>query len=214
MFNNKECSEFRELMQARINTESKKGISQRIRLASDTKNSIKKTDTPQDILDKLEMVVGPVRLLIIAGESGEIISHHNIERSEAEHLQDGSHGICTIWAGVFDRQRSYQYLIDRGSREGTSQFTDAERTKIIEPIVQIYIERLERTYFSVHADHGAYIREHEEGIDANKKIRDYSAFIERVLSDELITGDTESGEYYAQAIDIARLVMSQHRKEV
>jgi hypothetical protein len=163
-------------MQTVINSESDKKISSRAKQASDTKNYIKKNDTPQDILDKLEIAVGPVRLMIIAGANGEICTHHRIGKIEAMRLQDDSYGIRPIQTEVWHKERDYQYIIDRGSGEATSQFDKDQLQQIIEPMIKIYIERLERTYFSSHADHGACIRNHEERENTNIE-RDYTTFI-------------------------------------
>ncbi len=216
IFKSDGCSEFLQLLQLSIRHESDKRISSQTVQASDTKRYIRAIDTPQDILDKLEMILGPVRLVIIAAENEEICTHHNIGRSEAERLQEDSHGIRKIRAEVWHKERRDHYLIDRGSREDTSQFSKEQIDKIIEPILGIYIERLEYAFFSAHADHSACIRHHEEGEHTDIE-RDYTAFIGRVLSDKSLTGSRDGvGDIadYTRAIDIARLVMSHYRSKI
>ncbi|MBC7498840.1 hypothetical protein H7170_04325 [Candidatus Gracilibacteria bacterium] len=216
-FNNRECSEFLELMQSRISAESNKNISQRTEQARDSKNYISKKDTPEGILEKLEIALGPVRLVIIATESGEICTHHHIERSEAERLQENSCGIRTLQTKVlFDKEKRYEYLIDRGSQDASGIFNTEQIRDIIEPILSIYIERLEYEYALAHADHDACIHQHEEQAKIDTEIRDYSAFLKGVLSDTSLAGSrdgVEDIEYYTRAIDIARIVISHHRNK-
>ncbi len=209
-FNNKECCDFLDLMRFRITTGSDKKIDQRMDQAMDNKSHISPKDTPKTILDKLEAVLGPVRLVIIAAESGDICMHHRIDRAEAKCLQENSHGIYTTRVEVFHKGKMYQILIDRGSREPTSMFNDDQREKIIEPMLKSYIERMEHISFVTHADHSACIRQHEEKQNIGEP-RDYSAFIERVLSDTTIKAneaELDTSEDYARSIDIARLMMS------
>ena len=212
-FNNKECCDFLDLMRFRITTGSNERISPRMEQATDTEKYIKSTDTPKDILMSLEAALGPVRLVIIAAESGEICIHHRIGRARAECLQEHSHGIHTTQVEVFHKEKTYHYIIDRGSREPTSMFDDAQIQKVIEPMLRTYIQKMEHLSFVTHADHSACIRLHEEKQNTGEP-RDYSAFIERVLSDPTVTsGELDSAEDYTRSIDIARLMLSSSRSK-
>jgi hypothetical protein len=184
--------------------------------AKDTENSITAIDTPHDILVSLENTLGPIRLVIIATESGAICSHHHIGLTGAEDLRSHSPDIYTTQVEVFHKNKTYQYIIDRGSSETTSQFTREQRDTIIDPILRIYIERLEYAFFSAHADHGACIRQYEEREDRDRESRDYSVFIERVLSDTTLMSNSDEiadSDDYMRAIDMARLVMSHYRDQ-
>ena len=131
--------------------------------AIDTKNYITPIDTPDNILNKLEMaVLGPIRLAIFAPESEEIFVTHHIEMSEAMRLHENAQGIYSTQVEVFHKQKPYRYIIDRGSREHTGQLNKEQIEKVVEPILRIYIERLECMFFIHHADHSACIRNHEE----------------------------------------------------
>ena len=209
-FKNKDCSDFMLLLQLSIKKESDQKIAQRMDQVMNNKNYIAPKDTPKTILDKLEAVLGPVRLVIFAAESGEICMHHRIGRAEAEYLHENSHGIYTIRVEVFHKGKMYQYIIDRGSRDPTGLFDDAQIQKVIEPMLKAYIERMEQLYFVTHGDHSACIRQHEEKQNIGEP-RDYSVFIGRVLSDATIKAneiELDTTGQYARSIDIARLMMS------
>ena len=200
-------------MQLCIKDESNKKIAQRMYQAMDNKSHIATKDTPQDILNKLEAVLGPVRLVIIAGESGEICMHHRIGRAGAQCLLENSHGIYTTRVEVFHEKKTYQIIIDRGSREPTSMFDDAQIKKVIKPMLRAYIQKMEHLSFVTHADHSACIRLHEEKQNIGEP-REYSAFIERALSDSTVTsGELDSAEDYIRSIDIARLMLSSSRSK-
>jgi hypothetical protein len=136
--------------------------------------------------------------------------HHRIERVEAERLQEHSQGIHTTEAEVFHKGKTYQYIIDRGSRESTSMFSKDQIKNIIVPMIKIYIEKMEQLYFVTHGDHSAYIRHHDEKQNIGEP-RDYSIFIGRVLSDATIKAnkiELDTAGQYARSIDITRLMMS------
>lgn len=210
LFTGKWHSQFLPLLNLSIKVASDEKIAQRMDQVKNNKIYIAPKDTPKNILDKLEAVLGPVRLVIIAAESGEICMHHRIGRAEAECLHENSHGIYTTRVDVFHKGKMYQYIIDRGSREPTPVFDDAQTKKVIEPMIKTYIERMEQLYFVTHADHSACIRQHEEKQNRGEP-QDYSAFIERVLSGTTIGASNEeldTAEQYARSIDIARLMIS------
>lgn len=111
---------------------------------------------------------------------------------------------------VFHKQKKYKILIDRGSRESTSQFSEDQIKYIIKPILSNYIQRLEYVFFSDHADHGLCIRQNEEIEDIDKVQQDYSEFIGRALSDIRHTkgrDDINNTDDYARAIVIARMII-------
>jgi hypothetical protein len=180
-FSHRECSDFRRLIELSICHESDRQLSSRIDQAKDTGNYIGTTDTPHDVLVNLERAIGPIRLVIIPLESGTICGHHHIGLTGAEDLRSDSPNIHTTQVEVFHKKKTYQYIIDRGSNEISSQFTREQRDTIIEPILRIYIERLEYAFFSAHADHGACIHQYEERENSNTTPRDYNGFIERVI---------------------------------
>lgn len=125
MFKNSWDNQVLAQLQLHIANESNARQAYRMKQAEDTKNYISAIDTSDKILDKLQSALSdPFRLIIIEAESGIISMCHNIERTEAEALEENSHGIRTIHADVFHKPKTYQYIIDRGSREGTSQFSE------------------------------------------------------------------------------------------
>ncbi len=170
-------------------------------------------DTPGNLLERIENLFGPVRLLILSKKSDEIITRHRIGLPEATFLKNTSKYIHSLTVYIFDKPVEYRVIMDYGSDEWWNQFEEGFWKNIIQPLLRIYIERIEEVLFIVVSEYGSNMTAYEAGNTGQEKW-DYTLFIASLLWSSQVRNsweEVDKRESYLQALDICQLVLSQYR---
>ncbi len=173
----------------------------------------------QEDLDDLEELIGPIRLLITAEESGEVILSHRFEEHDTMDTEALEGTSRQIHVEIFDKQRVYTVVIDRGSTENMNQLNEEYWKSIIIPVIGRIIQKKEHILFLWALDNMATVELAETAIIHPGSY--YRTFVSRVFADkiysehpELSSAENElSVDVCLKAIDICRHFILQSRTE-
>ena len=152
---------------------------------------------------------GPIRLLIIAKESGEIVINHGFREAERENLHMTPSCFHSRSINIFDRTKEYSILIDRGSEESRNQFGQDELIHIINPLLDSAIKEKEHNFFTWTLDNSSTLETAEATMEIPSETNNYEPFISQVISEHIgplkFHGSREKyTEDFLLALDICR----------
>lgn len=149
--------------------------------ATDTKNYLRDSPTASTILCKLKEVFGPIRLLIVWKESGEVLMNDGFDESEIQEKKSVSAFTQCITGVIFDRKREYLVTIDRGSTESENQFKKYDLEQIIHPVLSLYIKAKEDTFFTGTSENSSTVEMTEANMKMDSQTNDYQGFVSEVI---------------------------------
>ena len=168
------------------------------------------TDTPLQIIQKLEQVFWVLRILVFSEESGEICMEHRCCSSDVGTFL--SFPMNTSEIEIFDIPRKYHIAIDHGSSEMANQCKKSQLEHIIYPIIGKYIQKKWYDFFQYASDNSDTIVTLESAIELKMTIPLYTEFISSVTDalDPLEFHRAHESETYIEdcekAIAISRMI--------
>jgi broad specificity phosphatase PhoE len=206
------------LIQIKILSVSNQILQARLVKITNTEEYLKESDSIQEIICKLDEAFGPIRLLIVSQESDEVLINHGFETSDIKNLLQLSKHIRYATVNIFDNQKRYSILIDRGSDEDLNQLNNLPIQHIIEKIVEKWIKVREYSLSWDASDNNATIDSVESNIMNLSQRGNYNNFISLVIkkywklwsSKEI---EIDAMENYIQAINICRIVRVNYMKD-
>lgn len=191
---------------------------QEIEAAKNTKTYLSGMTHPQEILDKLERLIGPVRLIITSQDSGEVLIRHNIDQGDIGIAKNMPITLYTIEVSIFNRKKKYTIAIDHGNNETSNQIKPTDWNDYIKTIIDIYIERMEELSSQRQHSNLKKIQQQEvkEGMRILSLDRDYSIFLSRVIRsiDPELIADESYIQDCIRAIDICRVITLRHSRSL
>lgn len=182
--------------------------------AKNTQTYLSGITEPPHLLDKLESLIGHVRLLIISEASGEVVVRHNINHDGIQAPEDIPNTRFETEVSTFDRKNRYRIAIDHGSDETNNQINETDWNDYIKAIIDVYIERFESVLFHQKYGNIMSIRSIEKKRKKPEEHYEYGEFLNSLISSQLPPGTHESREEYIdnlrKAIDISRLITLSH----
>lgn len=191
---------------------------QEIEAAKNTETYLSGMTHPQEILDKLERLIGPVRLLITSEDSREVLVQHNISQSDMQTPENLPISRYRTEASIFNRKKKYTIAIDHGDNATSNQIKATDWNDYIKAIIDIYIERMEGLSSQRQHSNLKKIQQQEvkEGMRILSLNRDYSIFLSRVIRsiDPELSADGGYIQDCVRAIDICRVITLRHSRSL
>jgi hypothetical protein len=200
------------LLMVSILSESRERMQQQLEQVEDVLRTGVYHDSHTSIINWLESIFGPMRILILSEEGSEVILCHRYSLWIGQKLPDTGTEIHHTTVDIFDKTARYRVMVDRWWIEKQDTFSLSHLEHIIYPILDIYIRKKEYTLFADTSDHGATIAWYEEQAEHHEPMRDYTPFIRRIFSRYPREYSEEDVSSCQRSIDICRLITLQHAK--
>ena len=179
----------------------------RLDRTADLKNNFNSKSTPSEILASFEAVFGPVRLVIISDDSREAIIRHNASTGTPN-------TIYKTQITIFNRKKNYTVAIDQGDDGLNNQIVAMHWNNYIKALVDIYVEKMEDSFFREQHNNLEQIhqKEAQEGARILSMNTDYSAFLSRALAtiEPWLDIDTSYIPDCMQALRICKILTVRH----
>ncbi len=177
-----------------------------LELSSDTSRDRKAEKT----LSELELLLGPVRILILQKDGVPLLAHRLDDRAIQELHKLWNHS-WLLDIDIYGRRLTYSYTIDLGSTEAANQINSEILDRVISQLLKQYIQKSERDHISAIDDYMAFPEHNEKAIQLRQN-RDYREFYQAAFRSFPDVGTLSSEEIEervdicARAIDICQWI--------